>query len=186
LKGLFPFTLIGGWAVYLYTEALKSKDIDLIVDFEQLGKLREQWLLHKNERLKKYEFKVEEIDVDVYVPYFSNPGLPAEQVIPHTVERGGFTIPEIEILLFLKLNAHWERRHAIKGEKDKLDVLSLLQRPELDVTKLTNLFDTYQRTDLLNLLIQIVKTTREAPELDLNAAKMARFRKALFSKLEMK
>jgi hypothetical protein len=29
LRGRLEFVLIGGWAVYLYTKALKSKDIDL-------------------------------------------------------------------------------------------------------------------------------------------------------------
>jgi len=33
----FDFVLIGGWAVYLYTDSLKSKDIDIIVDLETLG-----------------------------------------------------------------------------------------------------------------------------------------------------
>ena len=28
------FILIGGWAVYLYTKALKSKDIDIIISFD--------------------------------------------------------------------------------------------------------------------------------------------------------
>jgi len=32
----FDFVLIGGWAVFLYTGALKSKDIDLILDYPQL------------------------------------------------------------------------------------------------------------------------------------------------------
>jgi hypothetical protein len=56
----------------------------------------------------------------------------------------------------------------------------------LDVVKLADLSKAHQRTDLLNVLVQIVKTTREAPELNLNAAKMARLRKNLFSKLGTK
>ena len=33
MKKSFDFVLIGGWATYLYTGAIKSKDIDIIVDF---------------------------------------------------------------------------------------------------------------------------------------------------------
>jgi hypothetical protein len=29
LKNRYEFILVGGWAVYLYTKALKSKDIDI-------------------------------------------------------------------------------------------------------------------------------------------------------------
>jgi len=43
LRSQFTFVLIGGWAVFLYTRMLKSKDIDVIVDFEQLGKIRERF-----------------------------------------------------------------------------------------------------------------------------------------------
>jgi len=31
--------LIGGWAIYLHTKALKSKDIGIIVDFQTLNQL---------------------------------------------------------------------------------------------------------------------------------------------------
>lgn len=36
------FVLIGGWAVYLYTKSLKSKDIDIIVSYDSLSKLKSQ------------------------------------------------------------------------------------------------------------------------------------------------
>ena len=38
LKRRLNFVLIGGWAVYLYTQTLKSKDIDIIVDFTELSR----------------------------------------------------------------------------------------------------------------------------------------------------
>ncbi len=41
LRRRYAFTLIGGWAVWLYTKSLKSKDIDIIVDYEGLDRLRE-------------------------------------------------------------------------------------------------------------------------------------------------
>ena len=51
----YKFVLIGGWAVWLYTHQLKSKDIDLVVEFDQLERLRQDFSLTKNDRLKKYE-----------------------------------------------------------------------------------------------------------------------------------
>lgn len=42
LNKLLDFVLIGDWAAYLYTKTLKSKDIDIIVDFDTLSLLRKQ------------------------------------------------------------------------------------------------------------------------------------------------
>lgn len=80
LRQNYDFILIGGWAVYLYTHALKSKDIDLVLPYEELEKLKEEFMVSKNERLKKYEAKAEGLEIDIYLPYFSNPGLPAEEL----------------------------------------------------------------------------------------------------------
>ena len=61
LKKKFNFVLIGGWAVYLYSKTLKSKDIDILIEYEELIKLRKVYEISKNERLKKYEARKEEI-----------------------------------------------------------------------------------------------------------------------------
>ena len=55
LRKLMDFILIGGWSVYLYTKGLKSKDIDIIIDFEKLSLLENKYGLTKNVRLTKYE-----------------------------------------------------------------------------------------------------------------------------------
>src|SRR3989338_3375463 len=68
LKRKHDFVLIGGWAVFLYTKALKSRDIDFICDYEELQKLKAEYDLVKNDRLKKYEIHMGEFDVDIYVP----------------------------------------------------------------------------------------------------------------------
>ena len=53
LRARYKFILIGGWAVFLYSHALKSKDIGIIVDYSELGKMRKEFNLSKNDRLKK-------------------------------------------------------------------------------------------------------------------------------------
>src|SRR3989338_4021762 len=80
LRKKFKFILIGGWAVFLYAKALKSKDIDIIIDYDELQKLKNDYDVAKNDRLKKYEIKIEEIDVDIYLPYFSELGLKVQEV----------------------------------------------------------------------------------------------------------
>ena len=73
----YKFILIGGWAVYLLTKQLKSKDIDIIIDYQELDRLKSDYLIYKNDRLKKYEINHQGIDVDIYLPFYSNIGLPA-------------------------------------------------------------------------------------------------------------
>ncbi len=109
LKRNCRFILIGGWAVFLYAKSLKSKDIDIVLDYDELSKLKQNYEIIKNERLKKYEIKMEEIDVDVYLPHFSNPGLPAEEIKNYSILREGFLVPVPEVLLILKQRAFLER-----------------------------------------------------------------------------
>lgn len=59
----YRFVLIGGWAVWLYTKQLKSKDIDIVVDLNQLAKLKTRFDLVKNSRLKK-TYAVPEINLN--------------------------------------------------------------------------------------------------------------------------
>src|SRR3989344_7303800 len=80
LKEKFDFILIGGWASYLWTQTNKSKDIDIVVSIETLDTIKKHYLLQKNDRLRKYEIKVDEIDVDIYVPFYSNLELSLENI----------------------------------------------------------------------------------------------------------
>lgn len=104
LKNEFDFILIGGWAVFLYTKTLKSKDIDLVLEWESLAKIRQKWEVFKNERLKKYEAHVEEVEIDIYVPFYSNPGVAAEEIKKWTQSLEGFTLPKKEILLISRVS----------------------------------------------------------------------------------
>ena len=122
LKSKFSFTLIGGWAVFLYTQAMKSKDIDIIVDYGELSEFRQDYVLSKNERLKKYEIKQGEVDVDIYLPHYSDIGIPVERVSESSVSRGGFKVPQLEVLFLLKLYAYSARRGSVKGKKDEMDI----------------------------------------------------------------
>jgi len=186
LKREFDFILIGGWAVFLYTKALKSKDIDLIVQYEALGQLRKKYSLTKNERLKKYEIKQEEIDVDIYLPHYSQLGLPVEDIRTYAVEREGFKVPKIEALLILKQFVFLQRRGTTKGEKDRLDILSLLKAEEINWNFYQELLGKYHLKEFKKELTGLLKETRQAPELGLNEYKMAKLRKKISAVLRQK
>ena len=139
LKKQFKFVLIGGWAVYFYSQSLKSKDIDMIVDFSQLEQFKKEFTIEKNERLKKYQIKIEEIDIDIYLPFYSNLGLPVEEIIKKTTLTNGFILLEKEILLITKLKAYQDRGESVKGQKDLIDIISLILLEDFDFKYLSNL-----------------------------------------------
>lgn len=184
LRRDYQFILIGGWAVFLWTHRLKSKDIDLVVDFSELEKMRARFPATKNERLKKYEIKIEEIDIDIYVAHYSNPGLPAEALSPYVVSKEGFIVPRPEILLILKQAAFRERQGSPKGEKDGLDILALLTLPEMDWQFYRQVLREHQLDNLGQQLLDLLAATTAAPELGLNEHRFSRLKKILLSKIE--
>ena len=126
LAASHDFVLIGGWAAYLHTRAQKSKDIDIVVGFDELRKLDASFSLAKNERLRKYEIKQGEVDVDVYAPKFSRLSYPPEKILAEHETIGGIKVATLDQLLLLKLGAYGDRKGSIKGEKDAIDIVALL------------------------------------------------------------
>ena len=183
LRREFDFILIGGWAVFLYAKALKSKDIDLIVGYQELGRLRKKFELTKNERLKKYEIKQGEIDIDIYSPHYSDLGLPVGEIRNYAVKREGFWAPKIEILFILKQFVFERRRGSVKGEKDRLDILSLLKIGEINFGFYKELLKKYGLESFKEELINLLKGAKQAPELGLNEYSMAKLRKKILESI---
>lgn len=123
----FDFVLIGGWAAYLWTGQHKSKDIDIIIDYETLAGLQGIYKLEKNERLHKYEIKFEKFDIDIYIPFFSKLALPLDEIAKkYTTKIQGITTVNAEVLLILKQGAEIDRKNSIKGIKDSIDIMTML------------------------------------------------------------
>jgi hypothetical protein len=139
LKKEVDFILIGGWACYLLTKTMKSKDVDIIVDYETLAKMKSKRNVKKTPFLKKYETKIDEISVDVYVPFYSEFVIPIEYIIKNVRAIEGFKVPVPEILLILKQQAELERMHSAKGEKDRVDILNILINANVDFEKYADL-----------------------------------------------
>lgn len=183
LKRKTSFILIGGWAVFLHAKTLKSKDIDIIVDFNELDELRTAHDLRKNERLKKYEITVEEIDVDIYVPFFSDLGVPIEEIQKSRVMREGFSVPSKEVLLALKIKAYRDRGHSSKGEKDKIDIVSLLASG-IEYASFRELLARCDLLEYLATLRTMLSETKELPELRMNAHQYSRLKKTVLLQIE--
>ncbi|PIX11418.1 hypothetical protein COZ73_02740 [Candidatus Falkowbacteria bacterium CG_4_8_14_3_um_filter_36_11] len=183
LKNKFQFILIGGWAVFLYTKSLKSKDIDIIVDYENLAKMKEVGEIRKNNRLKKYEVSEGNFDIDIYVPYYSELGMPIEEIQKNSKNKEGFTAPEPEILLLLKLYAWHNRRGSAKGQKDELDIFSLALLSEFDWRKYAGFVEKYDFSELNKEFKNLLKATRRIKDLNINEQKMAKSKKRILEKI---
>lgn len=185
LSRQYRFVLIGGWAVYLYTRGLKSKDIDLVLDFGQLDKFKQDWEVAKNERLQKYQTRKGEVEIDIYVPYYSNPGLPAQDLQILSVAKSGFRLPSPEVLLILKQTAAISRRGSVKGRKDVLDIIGLLANCEISWPDYHKLLRDYEKIELINHLKDLLQKTTRVPELDLNTHRVSRLKKSWLKQLEI-
>lgn len=172
------FLLIGGWAVWLYTKQLKSKDIDMVVEFPVLESLRQQYPLVKNNRLKKYEIIQQEVHVDIYVPQWSDIGVPSETILDRAIVREGFRIPRAEMLIELKLVAYQARAGSVKGRKDIIDIVSLLSLDECDWDAVRAM-----KRDRVLTLVHLIASQTDLPELALNRHTYARLKKQWLSQL---
>jgi hypothetical protein len=134
LKGFADFVLIGGWAVYLWTRKLKSRDIDVYIDQENFYKLQSDltlrgYALKRNVRLMKFEALISDVEVDIYTPFMSKLVIPCSDVFDRKLYSmiEGFKVAVPEVLLLLKAQAAKDRWHAEKGLKDRVDIISLLK-----------------------------------------------------------
>lgn len=158
LKTKFKFILIGGWAAYLWNNASKSKDIDIIIDFNTLNKLKQEYNLIKNPHLKKYEIKINEIDIDIYVPFYSELPLPLHK-IESTIIQGIQTI-KVEELIILKQGAEIQRTHSSKGEKDRIDILNLIINCTIDFSRYYKILKQNKTTTYLTHLTNLIKSAQ--------------------------
>lgn len=160
-KKEFDFILIGGWACYLLTKNIKSKDIDIIVDFSELDKIRKKYWVKKNPNLKKYETVVEEISVDIYVSHYSKFPVPFSEIMKNYLVLEGLKVLRPELLLILKQNAEMERMHSIKGQKDRIDILNILINSRMDMKYYLKIVKKYKLYSYPDRLKKIIKNSNK-------------------------
>jgi len=144
------FVTIGGWGVYLWARKLKSRDIDIYIDQDnfyrlQAGALKEGFNIKRNPRLKKFEVRIEGVEVDIYTPFMCNLAVPCLDVFREGLVSNveGFKVAVPEVLLLLKAQAAEERWGSEKGMKDRADIISLLAFVDLKLGLLRKLLKKY-------------------------------------------
>lgn len=182
-KEPFRFIVIGGWAAYLWTKQHKSKDIDIILpEMKSLDFLKQKYDLRKNNHLKKYEIKIEEIDIDIYVPYYSSFALPLQDIVKETTKIEGIEVVTTEMLLLLKQGAELDRKESIKGQKDKIDIMTLLCYTQIDFKKYFEILKKYSLLHYRHRLKEIVQSFREIKYLNLSIQEYTKKKKEFLKK----
>lgn len=180
------FVLIGGWAAYLWTGKHKSKDIDIVVDYETLTRLQQNYRLEKNERLKKYEIKLEKFDIDIYLPYFSMLALPLENIVKDQVIKiQNIKTVKAEALLILKQGAEIARRESLKGKKDSIDIVTMLCYTPIHWEVYATLLKKYKLENYRKELVHVLTHFPDAhiPYLDMNFQEFKKWKKKKIEEL---
>lgn len=181
------FALIGGWSAYLWTGLHKSKDIDIIIDYDTLLKLQKEYRLEKNDRLKKYEIKFDKFDIDIYLPAYSNLVIPPEDILEkYVVKIKGIMTVIPEALLVLKQGAEIERRNSIKGKKDAIDLLTLLIYAEINLKKYKDLLSKYKKERYTEELAIVIRNfdARDLQYLGIDFVKFKKWKKKILAELK--
>lgn len=183
LRKNHDFVLIGGWAVWIWTKALKSKDIDIIIDYDELAKLQKEYEVIKNNRLLKYEIKREEVDIDIYLPFYSNLGIAVEKVINHKIIKDGFEVIEREVLIILKQYVYSQRQGSAKGEKDKIDIILIALDADFDWKKYKLFLEEFKLPKFKEDLKKLLSQTYEIAEIAMSRHAFAKRKKQILSQL---
>ncbi|MBW2991529.1 hypothetical protein KY348_07565 [Candidatus Woesearchaeota archaeon] len=183
IKRKYNFILIGGWAVYLLTHQQKSKDIDIVIGMKELEKLKQKNIT-KNDRLKKYELKIEEIDIDIYVEYYSQLAMPVEDIKQHVIKIQGYKIASPEILLILKQGAYNDRKNSVKGEKDKIDIISIIFFTDFDFGKYNELLKKYKLEAWQHEIKRIISSFKDYNALNMTPRELKKEKEQVLSKLK--
>ncbi len=180
----FRFIIIGGWAAYLWTRQHKSRDIDIILpELKDLVYLKGKYDLRKNDRLKKYEIKFDEIDVDIYVQFYSKLALPVNEIVKETAKIEGFEVVIPEVLLILKQGAELDRKDSVKGQKDRIDIMTLLCSAGIDFGKYKKLLAKHKLENYKPRLKEIIAVFRDLKHINLNVKEYSKIKKELLKKV---
>ena len=179
LSRTYNFILIGEWAIYLYTKLHKSRDMDIVVDYDQFWVLSKDFQLRKNPSVRRYEIKFRKFDIYIYTPFYSRLTVPVQDLINNFTIIENIKVPKIEELLILKLGAFDERVDSIKGQKDRLDIAGLVFYSSVDYARFTELLNKYEKRVYYKLLMNAVGNIdpRLLRYLNLNESTYAKIKK---------
>ena len=137
------------------------------------------------------------MDIDIYVNFYSRLAIPLEQI--RTTKIEGFDVVNIEVgkgrninksdvvkiedLLILKHGAEISRKESEKGEKDRLDILSLLFYCDVDFRDYYSVLKRIGKEEFCGRLIKIVKEFKEYKYFNIPPRELKLKKKEIIEKL---
>ena len=87
--------------------------------------------------------------------------IPCDQLISMFTVKEGFKVFKPEALLILKQQALFDRKDSIKGQKDRIDILSLLSSKIIDFNEYKKLLQKYNIKSFKNELKKTIKLSKD-------------------------
>lgn len=125
-----------------------------------------------------------EFDIDIYLPHYSKIGFRLEEIKKHIRIIDGFKVPRAEILLALKLFAYHDRKNSIKGDKDKIDIISILDSTAIDWKFLKIIDEKYKAVPLVEETKEIVSSVNKIDELSLSEHKFSKLKHRIIREID--
>lgn len=145
LAGKIDFVLIGGWAVYFYTNAQRSEDVDIAIGISGLDFFRGYGIQDYGGINIKYSI-VGDTVVDLFIQEYADRDLPVpvkDILENYTLFEGNIKTVNREMLLLLKLWGYFREDEA-KLRKDMIDVINLILYGGIDLKKFGVLLKKYK------------------------------------------
>ena len=128
--------------------------------------------------------KKDEIDIDIYVSYYSKLTIPSEDIKKYSSNVEGFKAVIPEALLVLKQGAEVDRGNSVKGEKDRIDIFSLLFFSHINFKKYKEILKTYGLEDYINRLISLIRNFKEVNYFPLNLREFKQKKEKILGELK--
>lgn len=121
------------------------------------------------------------MEIDIYLPHYSELGVPVAELMQHSRPVQGFKVLELEYLLTLKIFTLSRRGRSDKGRKDFLDIVSLYRAGQADPKRIQLLLKAYNLSSAWRTFQQFLKEHTQIPELDLNAHAYAKLKRDILN-----
>lgn len=110
--------------------------------------------------------------------------LPIGEIMKHTAKVENIEVVLPEILLILKQGAELDREHSVKGAKDRVDIMTLLFFPGIDVSKYEKFLAKYELGGFKQRLRKIIREFKDIKHLNLNLREFKLKKKELLDNLK--
>ncbi len=117
------------------------------------------------------------------MPHYSRLALPARVISEQAAQVEGFDVVRPEALLILKQGAEEDRAHSVKGQKDRIDILTLLCHAPINFNTYRKMLEQHGLQRYRQRLKAIVMAFRDFKHLNTNPHEYAKIKRRLLKEI---